>query len=87
MGYVEHAGHRGAARFWLLAVLCLTLVLGAPSVASGAAVSPLPESDYTTRNACAAPAPGHAELHGARAVAHTAAAQAQVIQEQRARPA
>ena len=39
MGYVEHAGHAGTARFWLLAVLCLTLLLGATSVASGAPVS------------------------------------------------
>jgi hypothetical protein len=96
MGYVEHAGHRGAARFWLLAALCLTLALGAPSVAAGAPsvtasvaavaasvaagapVSPLPESDYTTHSACAAPAPGRAGCMALELVAQSAAAQAQV---------
>src|ERR1700691_1904867 len=76
MGYVEHAGHGGAARFWLLAVLCLTLVLGASSVASGAAVSPLPESDYATRNACSAPAPGYAGCLALELIPHTSAATA-----------
>jgi hypothetical protein len=80
MGYVkENAGHGGAARSRLLAALCLTLVLGAPPVVAAAApVSPLPESDYTTRNACSAPAPGYAgclalELmpHSSAATAHT----------------
>jgi hypothetical protein len=76
MGYVEHAGHGGAARFWLLAVLCLTLVLGASSVASGAALSPLPESDYATRNACSAPAPGYAGCLALELIPHTSAATA-----------
>lgn len=78
MGYVEHAGHTGAAYFWLLTALCLTLVLGAPSVAAGAPVSPLPESDYTTHSACAAPAPGRAGCMALELVAQSAAAQAQV---------
>jgi hypothetical protein len=81
MGYVkEDAGHGGAARSWLLAVLCLTLVLGAPSAAVAAPVSPLPESDYRTYSACSAPAPGRAGCMALELVAQSAAAQAQVTQ-------
>src|ERR1700729_1780192 len=76
MGYVEHVGHGGATRFWLLAALCSTLALSAPSVAAGAPVSPLPESDYTTHNACAAPAPGSAGCLALELVPHTSAASA-----------
>jgi hypothetical protein len=78
MGYVEHPGHGCAARFWLLAALCLTLALGAPSLAAGAPVSPLPESDYKTHSACAAPVPGRASCMALELVAQSAAAQAQV---------
>lgn len=78
MGYVEQTGHVDAARFWLLAALCLTLALGAPSVAAGAPVSPLPESDYRTHSACAVPAPGRAGCMALELVAQSAAAQAQV---------
>jgi hypothetical protein len=77
IGYVEHAGHGCAARFWLLATLCSTLALGAPSVAAGAPVSPLPESDYGTHSACAAPAPGRAGCMTLELVAQSATAQAQ----------
>ena len=76
MSYVEHAGHGGAARSWLLAVLCLTLLLGASSVAWGAPVSPLPESDYTTRNVCSAPAPGYAGCLALELMPDTSAATA-----------
>jgi hypothetical protein len=78
MGYVEDAGHRGAARFWLLAALYSTLALGAPAVAAGAPGSPLPESDYTTHSACAAPAPGRAGCMALELVPQSATAQAQV---------
>jgi hypothetical protein len=77
MGYVEHAGHGSAARFWLLATLCSTLALGASSVAAAAPVSPLPESDYRMHSACAAPAPGRAGCMALELVAQSAAAQAQ----------
>ncbi len=74
MDYVEYAGFGGVARFWLLAILCLMLVLGASSVASGAPISPLPESDYTIRNACSAPAPGYAGCLALELIPHTSAA-------------
>jgi hypothetical protein len=76
MGCVEHAGHRGAARFWLLAALCLALALGAPAMAAGAPVSPLPESDYTTHSACAAPTRGYASCLARELIPHTSAAAA-----------
>jgi hypothetical protein len=76
ISYVEHAGHGGAARFWLLAALCLTLALGATSEAAGAPVAPLPESDYGTHSACTAPAAGRASCMALELVAHSAAAQA-----------
>jgi hypothetical protein len=84
MSHVEHTGQGGAAGFWLLAALCLTLAVdvtlavGAPSMAAGAPVAPLPESDYTTHSACAAPAPGRASCMALELVAKSAAAQAQV---------
>lgn len=52
-----------------LALLC------APAVAQGA-VSPLPESDYSVRPACAAPAPGEAGCLALELVPQTAAARA-----------
>ena len=78
MGSVDYAGHGCAARLWLLAALCLTLAVSVPSRASGAPVSPLPESDYRTHSACAAPAPGRASCMALELVAQSAAAQAQV---------
>jgi hypothetical protein len=83
MGYVRHASHRGVAGFNLLAALCATLALGAPSVAAAAPLSPLPESDYTTHSACATPAPGHASCMALELVAHSASAQAQVTKSVR----
>jgi hypothetical protein len=78
MGHVDYAGHGCAARVWLLATLCSALVLSAPSMAAGAPVSPLPESDYRTHSACAAPAPGRAGCMALELVAQSAAAQAHV---------
>ena len=76
MGHVEQASHRSAARFWLLAAICLMLALGAPSLAAGAPVSPLPESDYTTHSACSTPARGYAGCLALELVPHTSAASA-----------
>jgi hypothetical protein len=51
-------------------------VLGAPSAAAAATVSPLPESDYTTRAACAAPEPGRVACMALQLVPLTAQARA-----------
>lgn len=69
-------GHKHPAMPWGLAALCVMLVLGAPLVAAASTLSPLPESDYTTRSACSAPEPGHAGCLAQELVARTAAAQA-----------
>jgi hypothetical protein len=78
IGHVKGTGHGGAtrSRLWLLAALCSTLALGAPSVAVGAPVSPLPESDYATHSACSAPAPGYAGCMALELIPHTSAAAA-----------
>jgi hypothetical protein len=76
MSHVERVSHRGSAGFWLLATLCATLTLVAPSIAKGAPVSPLPESDYTTHSACSAPAQGYASCLALELVPHTSAASA-----------
>jgi hypothetical protein len=60
MGSVKRAGFRPSPLLWGLALLWTTLTLASPQLAAAANVSPLPESDYTTRSACSAPAPGHA---------------------------
>ncbi|HEV7938874.1 MAG TPA: hypothetical protein VGP18_12740 [Solirubrobacteraceae bacterium] len=73
---MESVGHAGSTRPWLLVAVCLTLTLGAPSMAAGAPVSPLPESDYTTHSACAAPVPGRAGCLALELVPHTNAASA-----------
>ena len=52
---------------------CLLLV---PTIAAASAVSPLPESDYTVRHVCAAPAPGYAGCLALELVPKTAAARA-----------
>lgn len=76
MNRVESAGHRGSGGLWILATLCATLALVAPSIAAGAPVSPLPESDYTTHRACSAPAQGSAGCLALELVPHTSAASA-----------
>ncbi len=76
MGSMRRAGHRASAPLWALAALSSMLALGVPRVASGATVSPLPESDYAVRSVCSAPARGHAGCLSLRLVPQTAAARA-----------
>lgn len=76
MGSVRRTGHRVPATLWALAALSSMLALGVPRVASGATVSPLPESDYAVRGVCSAPARGHAGCLSLRLVPQTAAARA-----------
>jgi hypothetical protein len=52
---------------------CLLLI---PTIAAASAVSPLPESDYTVRPVCGAPAPGYAGCLALELVPKTAAARA-----------
>jgi len=56
-----------------VAVSCL---LANPAIAAASVVSPLPESDYTVRHVCAAPAPGYAGCLALELVGKTAAARA-----------
>ncbi|HEY5287614.1 MAG TPA: S8 family serine peptidase [Solirubrobacteraceae bacterium] len=77
MDYVEPAGQGGAVRFWVLAGLCWALVLAVPSMAAATPAAPLPESDYTTHSACAAPAPARAGCMALELVAKSPAARAQ----------
>ncbi len=63
------------------AVLGLPAVVGSclllnPAIAAASVVSPLPESDYTVRPVCAAPAPGYAGCLALELVPKTAAARA-----------
>jgi hypothetical protein len=73
---VEQADRRGLSASWVLGALCAMLALGTPSVAAAAPVSPLPESDYTTHSACAAPAPGYASCLALELIPRTSAAAA-----------
>jgi hypothetical protein len=58
-------------------VLWTALALASPQSAA-AWTSPLPESDYTTRSACAAPTPGHASCMALELERRTTVAPAQV---------
>ncbi|HXC46058.1 MAG TPA: S8 family serine peptidase [Solirubrobacteraceae bacterium] len=73
---MEPADRKGPFASWVLAALCATLTLGTPTMAAAAPVSPLPESDYTTRNACATPAPGYAGCLALELLPRTSAAAA-----------
>jgi hypothetical protein len=75
---VTRAGQRAPTVLWGLALLWTMLALGSPQVAAAASVSPLPESDYTTRSACSAPEPGHASCLALELVPRTTAARARV---------
>ena len=78
MGSVRRTGHRVPATLWGLAALCSMLALGAPRVASGATVSPVPASEYTARPACSAPAPGAVSCLALQRQPTTATARARV---------
>jgi hypothetical protein len=66
---------RAIAVLGLPAVVACCLLLN-PAVATAGVVSPLPESDYTVRPVCAAPAPGYAGCLALKLVPKTAAARA-----------
>ena len=66
---------RATAVLGLPAVMACCLLL-VPTIAAASAVSPLPESDYTVRHVCAAPAPGYAGCLALELVPKTAAARA-----------
>jgi hypothetical protein len=61
----------GSALFVMIGLSCCVSVAAAES-----AISPLPESDYTVRPVCAAPAPGYAGCLALELVPKTAAARA-----------
>jgi hypothetical protein len=65
--------HGGTTRAALLAAVAVALCLPA---AAAAAVAPLPESDYTTRQLCGPPAPGHPTCLATMLTPRTAAARA-----------
>ncbi len=69
---------RATAVLGLPAVVACCLLLG-PPIAAASIVSPLPESDYTVRPVCAAPAPGYAGCLAMRLVPKTEAARARVV--------
>ncbi len=60
MRSVMRKGHRPPLTLWGLALLWTTLALASPQLTAAASASPLPDSDYTVRPACSAPAPGRA---------------------------
>ena len=66
---------RATAVLGLPAVVGRCLLLD-PAIAAASVVSPLPESDYTVRPVCAAPAPGYAGCLALELVPKTAAARA-----------
>jgi hypothetical protein len=78
MRRVRRPGYRVPTARWSLALLWLALLAGSPQIAAAASRSPLPESDYTIRSACAAPEPGHASCLALELVPRTATAQERV---------
>jgi Subtilase family len=74
---VTRAGFRPPLPLWGLALLLAGLALASPRLAAAASAAPLPESDYTIRPACPAPAPGHASCLALELAPRTAAARTQ----------
>lgn len=77
MGSVKRAGTRRSQLLWGFALLWTVFALSSPQLAAGAGVSPLPESDYTARGACSAPAPGRASCMALELERQPTAAQSQ----------
>ncbi len=59
-----------------LVLVCWLVAIGSPEAAVAAKVTPLPQSDYAVRSACAAPAPGRAACLALNLQPRTAAARA-----------